>query len=118
MPTSPLVAPIGTRRSAAVQDTRQILSGIRPSQFGDCFWRPYADNLSPARTALRPQIDDPIRRLDHFHIVLNDHDRSPCFYETAKCCQKFADVVKMQTCRRLVEDVEQPPFQLLAIRSS
>ena len=75
---------------------------------------PAANNLAAPVSALGPQIDHPVRRLDDFQIVLDDHNRSPCFNETAKCRQEFADVIKMQPGRGLVKDVKQPPSELFA----
>src|ERR1019366_4732038 len=108
----PYLRAMGTRVSISVQDTRQILSRIRPRQLRDRFRRPSPYHLAPTASALWPQIDHPIRSFDHFQIVLDDHNRSPCFNQTPKGRQKFADVVKMQPRCRLVENVQQPPLQL------
>ena len=86
-----------------VQDTRQIFSRVRSRELRNCFWRSRAYNFAAPAAALGTQIDHPIRRLDDFQIVLDDDNRSPCFNKTAKRRQEFADVVKMQPRRRLVE---------------
>src|SRR5208337_196536 len=109
-PTTNLRA-MGTRGTITVQHTRQILSRVRARQPGDVFRRPGPHNLAAAASAFRPQVDNPVRRLNHFQIVLDDHNRSACFNQTAKRRQKLADVVKMQPRRRLIENVEQPPFE-------
>jgi len=54
-----------------------------------------APHLAPAIATFGPKVDYPVRRLDDLEIVLNDDNRSPCFYQTAKSRQEFADVIKM-----------------------
>ncbi len=93
--TPTLRAAIGTRCAIAIQDTRQIFSGVRPGQLRNRFRRSRAHNLAAAIPALRAQIDHPIRGLDDLQIVLDDDNRSPCFDQTAKRRQEFADVIKM-----------------------
>ena len=61
----------------------------------------------PPFSALGAQIDHPIRGLDDLQIVLDHDDGAPCFNETAKGGQEFADVIEMQPGRRLIEDIKQ-----------
>src|SRR5579863_10242304 len=102
----------------AVQHSRQIFSCIRAGQLRNRLRRSDSDNLAATTTTLWAEIDDPIRRLDDFEVVLDDHNRAPYINQTAKGSQKFADVIEMQSGRRLVEDVEQPPFQLFSAACS
>src|SRR5579885_1520406 len=90
-----LAAPIGTRCSIAVQDTRQKLSGVGSGDFRDCFRRSGGDDLAAAISAFGAKINDPVGRLDDLKVVFDDDDRAPCINETAKGCQEFADVIKM-----------------------
>ena len=62
--------------------------------------------LAPAHAALRPQIDQPVRRLDHFQVMLDHNDRIPLLHQRVEHFEEFADVFEMQAGRRLVEDVE------------
>ncbi len=48
--------------------------GIRLLVLSDIFWRSLGDNLSASFAAFRPQIDNPIGALNHFHIMLDHHD--------------------------------------------
>src|SRR5579864_1482492 len=80
--------PIGTPILLAAQNASQIFSRVRASQLCDGLRRSHADHFAAAIAALRPQIDDPIRSLDDFEIVLDHDDRSPCINETAKRHQK------------------------------
>src|SRR5579862_187634 len=98
----------------AVQHSRQIFSCIRTGQLRNRLRRSHTDNLAATTTTLWTEIDDPIRSLDDFQVVLDDHNRAPYINQTAKGSQKFADVIEMQSGRRLVEDVEQSPFQLFS----
>ena len=73
---------------------------------GELLWRAFRDHRSPALTALGTQIDDPVRGLDDVEVVL-DHDHGVALVDQpAEDVEKLADVVEVQTRRRLVEHVE------------
>src|SRR5688572_12708451 len=61
---------------------------------------------APAVATLRTQVDDPVGRLDHFQIVLDDHDRVASIDQPVQDVEEQAHVLKMQPRGRLVEDVE------------
>src|SRR5579875_3722970 len=68
--------------------------------------RPLGDH--PA-AALRPEVDDPVGRLDDVQVVL-DHDHGVALVDEALHDeQELAHVLEVQARRRLVEDVEGPP---------
>ena len=106
-----LRAAIRTGSAIAVEHTRQIFSCIRTCDLGDRFRRPGPDDLAAAAAAFRSEIDDPIRGLDDFEIVLDDDDRAPCINQTAESRQEFADVIKMQARCRLVENIKQAALE-------
>src|SRR5205085_5788631 len=51
----------------------ECLSGVRRLARGDFFRRPFRDHPPAAGAALRPQVNDPVGRLDNVQVVL-DHD--------------------------------------------
>ncbi len=75
---------------------------------GDLLWRPGRHHLPALRTALRPQIDHPVRRLDHVEVVLDHHQRPPAVDQLAKRHQQLSYIVEMQPGGRLVQDVQHP----------
>ena len=56
--------------------------------------------------ALRPEIDHPVGGLYHVEVVLDDDDRVAVIAQSMEHAQQEVYVVKVQTGRRLVEDVE------------
>src|ERR1700674_3427608 len=74
LPSKILFTAIGTRSSiaTAIQQAGQVLSGIGAGKFCDRFRRARAYDSAATRSTLRPQIDHPVRCLDHFQIVF-DH---------------------------------------------
>jgi hypothetical protein len=76
---------------------------------GDLLGRPDGDDLDAAVSALRPQVDDPIRRLDDVEVVL-DHDHGVALVaEAVQDVEQMLDVVKVQADSGFVEDIE--PFR-------
>jgi hypothetical protein len=55
-------------------------------------------------TAFGTQINDPIRRLDHVHVVLNDQDRAPMIHQPLKGGKQAPDVLEMKTRSGFVKD--------------
>src|SRR5690606_4741075 len=52
-----------------------IPSGIAPRLRGDLLRRPLRADLPAPHPALGPEVEDPVRRLDHVEVVLDHHDR-------------------------------------------
>jgi hypothetical protein len=50
------------------------------------------------------QIDDPVCRLHHVHVVLNDEYCVSFFNELLQSVEEPVDVVKMKTCRGLIKN--------------
>ena len=66
-----------------------------------------AATTSPAADArLGAEVDDPVGRLDHLEVVLDDDDRVAQVGQAVEHVEQLADVVEVQPGRRLVEDVE------------
>lgn len=47
-----------------------------------------------------------IRRLDHIQIVLNDHNGVSSFRQTAQDFDQLVDIRKVQSCGRLIQDID------------
>src|ERR687892_688890 len=63
----------------------------------------------PARVAsLGAEVDDPIGRLHHVQVVLDDHDRVSGCHQALQNRKQLADVVEVKSRGRLVKDVERP----------
>ena len=72
----------------------------------DLFGRALGDDAAARVTRLGTHVDDPVGRLDHVEIVLDDDDRVSLLHETVEHLEQLVDVVEMQAGRRLVENVE------------
>ena len=58
--------------------------------------------------ALRPQIDHPIRALDHVQIVLDHNQRAAAVDQLAEGRQQLGNIVEVQPGGRFVQDLEHP----------
>ena len=88
---------IGLHRLACV---RSLALGITSSGV------PAQTISPPSGAAFGTEIDDPIRRLDHVQVVLDDHDSVAGLDEAMQHLQQLVDVLEMQAGRRFVEDVK------------
>src|ERR1700676_1537144 len=100
------ILPVTMACAVPVQDPLQILSSVRVFQLRDRLGRSEADEVPTAIAALRTEIDDPVRGLDHFEIVLDDDDRPSRIDETAESRKKLADIVEVQAGSRFIENIE------------
>src|SRR6185312_6437678 len=64
------------------------------------------DDLAAAVAALGAEVDHPVRRLDHFEIVLDHHHGVAGVGELVQHLQELGDVVKVQARGWLVEDIQ------------
>ena len=64
------------------------------------------NDLSAAYPAFRPEIDNPVGRLNDLEVVLDDDDGISLIPELVKHLKELSDVVEMQAGRRLVEYIE------------
>src|SRR5690348_2069619 len=84
----------------------EIVAGITALGGGDLFRRAGGDDATAARAAFGTEVDDPIGRLDHFQIVLDDQHGVALVDERVQDFQELTHIVKVQSGRRFVEDVE------------
>src|SRR5581483_10593886 len=101
-PRSP---PHGLARSVPEQ-RRQELAGVTLRRLGHHFRGSLDDHHPTSIASLGPEVDDPVGGLDDIEVVLDDEHGVALVDETAQDGQKFADVLEMQACRGLVEDVD------------
>jgi hypothetical protein len=71
--------PIPTRNPIFLEHLRQKPSRMGGWNLGDLLRRPLPNDLPPAFSSFRAQIDDPISGLDDLQVVLDQEDRSPHF---------------------------------------
>src|SRR3954466_4718095 len=111
--TGPMMSSSDTMRLPGLSLPRRLLEhaaeiapGVRRVHARDVLRRPGGDDGSAARAAFRAEIDDPVRRLDHVEVVLDDEHRVAAIDETMEHVEQDADVLEVEARRRLVEDVE------------
>ena len=79
--------------------------------------RSNANDLAAVVARFRAKIDNPVRRFNHFEIVLDDDERMARINKPLKNLQQHRDVVEMKTSRRLVEDEEISTLAVFTILS-
>ena len=89
------------RPRVAVGDLRHLLR------------RPLGDDPAAVLASLGPQVEDPVGRLDHVEIVLDDDHGVALLLEPVEHLQQLLDVVEVQPGGRLVEDVKRLAGALL-----
>jgi len=105
--TSP--RPAAARRPAG-EIGPQVLAGVAPLARRDVFGGAARDDMAAGVAAFGAEIDDPVRGLDDFEIVLDDEDRVAGLDQRVQYLEELAHIVEMQPGRRLVEDVEGSPI--------
>ena len=64
--------------------------------------------LVAAVTTLWSHIDNVISAFDDIKIMLDDHHAVSSINKCLKNLQKLVDIVRVQTCRRFVKDIQRP----------
>src|SRR5918911_2145878 len=100
---------LGSRRLAGRQDLPQVLPREALLDLGDLLGRSGRDHLAACLAALRTEVDDPVRLLDHVQVVLDHEHRVSRVDEPLQHLEQLLDVGEVEARRRLVEDVERPP---------
>src|SRR3954471_15392123 len=88
-----------------LQQRRQELPGVAISCLRHDFGRALDDHHPTSIASLGPQVDDPVGSLDDIEVVLDDGDRVSLVDEAAQNGEELADVLEVEACRGLVEDV-------------
>ena len=71
-----------------------------------CSGVPGGHHLSPGVAALGPEVDDPVGRLDHVEVVLDDDHGVAGLHQAPEHLEQPLHVGEVQAGGRLVEDVE------------
>ena len=80
-----------------------------PSTRATCSGVPIATTSPAAGSALGPEVDDPVGRLDDVEVVLDDDDGVALVDEAVEHLEESPDVFEVQAGRRLVEHVDAAP---------
>src|ERR1039458_2776151 len=104
----------GARPSEAREHGCQVLAGVARGTLGNDFGRALCDDLPARLTAFRAEINDPIRRLDHVQIMLDDQQSVARGAELEEDFQQLGDVVEVQAGGRLIQNVERAAGRLAA----
>src|ERR1700722_3152297 len=93
-------------RTSFFKEFSQCLCGITFLIAHDLLGRSAGDQLAAALASFRAEIDDPVGSLNHVEIMLNHYDGVAEFYQARQDIEQAANVFKVQTCRRFVQNVE------------
>ena len=83
------------------QHRHEKLSGVTALRARDVLGRPGRHDLAAPVAALGTEVDDPVRSLDYFQIVLDHHHRVALLDQLMEHVEELGDVVEMQPCRGL-----------------
>ena len=84
----------------------QVASGVGPCTTGDILGRTAGNDLATAAAAFRTKVDDMVRGLDDIQVMLDNHHAVSRFNQPLQDTKQSADIVKMQTGGRFIEDVD------------
>src|SRR5687767_2624833 len=90
------------------QQGPQELAGIRFLYPGYVLRSSAGDECAASETPIRAEIDYPVGGLYDVEVVLDHQNRVASLHEPVKHFEQHSYVLKMQTCGRLVENVECP----------
>ena len=84
----------------------KVVAGVGVRGGGDEFGGARGDDLAAGVAAFRAHVDDPVGGLDDVKIVFDDEEGAATFDEFAEGGEELLDVVEVEACGGLVEDVE------------
>src|ERR1700730_6464699 len=97
---------VATAVTMILEGEREIFSGVGVRIARHLLRSSRGHDGAALRAAFGTQIDHPIGRFDHVHIVFDDHNRRSAVQELAKRSQELLNVVEMQTRSGLIENVK------------
>ena len=83
----------------------EVEPGERVGNGGDFLWGPDRKHAAATGATFRTEVDHPVGGLDDVEIVLDNHHRIALVGEALEDSQQAPNILKMQACGRLVEDV-------------
>ena len=72
---------------------------------GDLLWCAFGNNGSAPNPAFGAKVDQPVSSLNHVEVVLNDQHGVALVDKTAQHREQAADIFKVQTGRRFIEQI-------------
>ena len=94
----------------------QFAPGVRALVADQVVRRADGHDFAAAVAAFRAEVDQPVGRGHHVHVVLDDHERVPGGEQLAEGAHQPGDVVEVQAGRRLVEQEQRAAGRRLAAR--
>ena len=91
---------------AVREDFGQRLAGEGRRALGHLFRRAGRDNVTARIASFRSQIDDPVGRLDHVQVVLDDQYRVAAIHKIVEHFQQQLNVREVKSGRRFVEQIQ------------
>jgi hypothetical protein len=85
-----------------------IAAGDGFLDLGQAFGRTAVEDFTAALSCARTDIDEPVRMTHEVNGVFDDEETVAALLETVEDLHQSADVLGVQTGRRLVEDVDDP----------
>ena len=95
-------------RASRGKDLAQGSACVRRVDLRDFLRSADGHHMPAAIAPLGTEVDDMVRRLDHVEVVLDHKQRVARLDQLAERGQELRNVIEVQPCRRLVEDIEQP----------
>ena len=87
------------------ENLTQVASSVRCIVFSHYFGCALHDNAAALFSTLWPQVNDPVRALDYFEVVLNHDNGVALFNKGVEHLQQPFDILEVQTGSRLVKHV-------------
>src|SRR5262249_3225240 len=92
--------------SLTIQHGSQRVTGVRLLALRDLFRSPLRDDAAAFFAPLRHKGDHPIRALAHTPVMLDLNNRISQRDQLVQDLQQFANVIKVQSGGRLIQDVD------------
>ena len=73
---------------------------------GDFGWGARGEDVTTLFATLRTEVDDVVGNLDDIEVVFDDDNGIALIHQLVEYLDKTAYILEMETCGRLVEDVE------------
>ncbi len=93
-------------RFRQAEQAPQVGAGVRARGARHRLGRAARDEPAAAFAALRPEVEHPVRGLDHVEVVLDHDDAVPGVAQPVEHVEEKLDVVEVQAGGRLVQDIE------------
>ena len=96
----------GSPLFAGREDFAEEGGGVAVGALGDGFGGAAGEEATAAATAVGPHVDEVVSGFDDVEVVLDDKDGVAFIDQALEDAQKDTDVLEMEACGGLIEDVE------------